>query len=234
MRGGRFRQKLKLIRRGCRITREEQDSLRQMVNYELEFFRNCFTDGNIPAISITVYGQFNEFLNCQKSTPKYARSDYGFYDVDTKEITVYKDADFLSTCYHEISHFFLGTFFRIAPEWLDEGIAEYFEGAMAGKNGIRISDRTWQLKRIRKLIRRNRIRIKRLVGLSYKKFHKRRELNNYALSWGIIHLLMYLDPRFVTEIINQLRAKKNAIESINAVYPGGILQLQKDFVIFYK
>ncbi|HTL83325.1 MAG TPA: DUF1570 domain-containing protein [Bacteroidia bacterium] len=226
--------KIRLVRKSCRLKRTEETAIRKMVQYEYEFYKNCFGNRNIPSINVTIYGRYDDFMNAQKGTPKYARSDFGFYCTETKTITIYKDIGFMETCYHEISHFFLGTLFRMAPDWLDEGMAGYFENSKPGDESWLVTNDNWQLKRIRKLIRKNKVRIKRLIGLSYKKFHRRRALDNYAVSWGILFFFMYINQHFVIEIIRQLRNGKNSEDVVNGIYPGGILQLQKDFVVFYK
>lgn len=87
---------------------------------------------------------------------------------------------------------------------------------------------------MRALIKSGRLNIDPLLGFSYKRFHLWHENRNYSLSWGIVNYLMTMHRDTFGIILYRIGTGTDSLNAINAEYPGGVDQLEKDMVAFYK
>ncbi len=121
------------------------------------------------------------------------------------------------------------------PDWINEGLACYFEQAKIDSAG-KVNIKPWESgKRIMKeLVRKKKFDLKWLVGTSYKKFHKRHEHNHYVESWAIVYFLMKTNQKVFVDIVKNLKSKTGSVDAINQCYKGGAEQLEKDIYNYYK
>jgi hypothetical protein len=128
-------QKLRFICQGCKVTKEEKRDILVMARHEMDFYRTISQVKTVPVISMRIYGNHKSFMASQHSSPRYGRSESGYYDHKRKEVCVYRDSNFVHTCFHEVSHATIATQCEHFPVWLNEGLAEYFEFSRVDTSG---------------------------------------------------------------------------------------------------
>lgn len=228
-------QKIRFVARKCVIPKEDQAQIRQMAEHEVAFFKNVFGNKKIPTLRIVVYGDYKEFMNTQKSSPRYARSPAGYFSPARKEICVFKQAGYLQTCFHEMSHAVYHVHCRSISTWINEGLATYFENSKIDSTGKIITyapkgRKAW----MRSYVDEKKFTINPLVNFTYKKFHKRKRHRHYTTSWGIVYYLANRHPEDLYDIMRGLEASKDNAGTIDGIYTGGIAKLNKDLVEYYK
>ncbi|MCX6784294.1 MAG: hypothetical protein NT141_04525 [candidate division WWE3 bacterium] len=85
------------------------------------FSRNFFTISNKGRLQIYIFSNLNDFNKF-----KTADSEYGYYNLQPKEIISYSDAGF-GTFAHELVHSFIDQENYRVPDWLQEGFPAMFE-----------------------------------------------------------------------------------------------------------
>ena len=104
-----FAQKLQFVCQGCKVTKEDKNTILIMAKHELAFYQSVFAITKIPPVRVHVYGDHKAFMRSQSSSPNYATSETGYYTYKRKEVCVYKDSNFVRTSIHEVSHAIIAT-----------------------------------------------------------------------------------------------------------------------------
>jgi hypothetical protein len=227
-------QKIRFNLVGCTLTKSEKAAIEKVARYELAFYSTIFKIRKIPTIQVSLYGDYEKFYK-QPHGSSFPRTKTGFYSYATKTVYVFKDSNFVTTCYHEINHFIFSTQLSHIPTWINEGLSVYFEKAKIDTVGnIEIMPWKYGKSRMKFLIGKNRYNFEWLTKATHKKFHRRRDLDHYVESWALVYFLMSKDKTYVPGIITGLKAGKNSQEAIDDVYKGGMEQLVKDVVAYYR
>lgn len=228
-------QKIRFVARKCVIPKEDQKQIQIMAEHEFAFFREVFGNTKSPAIRITIYGDFDEFMKTQRSYPRYSRSSSGYFSPARREIAVYKQAGYLQTCYHEMSHAIYHMHCNSIPTWINEGLATYFEYASVDSLGkVHRNGSPYQKRRMKSVVAGRHFSVSRLVDLSHKKFHKYREGKHYSESWGIVYFLITKHPEDFYDLMRGLGNSKKSSDVLDGIYSGGIPKLNSDLVRYYS
>jgi hypothetical protein len=153
-----------------------------------------------------------------------AEGTAGLYSPLLKQLLVWNLPDreaMFRTVVHEGFHQYLDAIVPVAPVWLDEGLAEYFEvaGFEQGRwiEGQRRSDHLAVLARLPE----ERRRASRLLGLTGEGFRADRG-TNYALAWAFVHFLRQGGNReraLQDALLGELRGGLAPGEAVDAVFP---------------
>ncbi|NDV79388.1 DUF1570 domain-containing protein [Dysgonomonas sp. 511] len=219
------------------LDKKEQKVLEQVISHQLEFYNKVLPDSAINStdVRLVIFSKYGDYLMYQKEqTNTTHHRSMGFYSRKNKEAVVCKDRHengFLSTCYHELSHFFVNTYFGSVPIWLNEGLAVYFGNTKAGKTVKHQPHNTFFM-RVKTMVDTQDINIEEFLDWSHKQFSKKsftHENYGYALGYSIVQFLMQKDPQIVINIIREIKDGKNSREAIEVSYGGGFSRFESDF-----
>jgi tetratricopeptide (TPR) repeat protein len=101
----------------------------------------------------------------------------------------------IKTLLHEAFHQFIDMHAPDVPDWLNEGLAEYFETAtQAGRKKLNVGAvQHWRCRELRRNFGNNSLwKVKDFLRISYKQFHSdTHESVNYSEAWSLIHFLLH-------------------------------------------
>ncbi len=153
----------------------------------------------------------------------------GFYRQSTGETVVSGDTDrsfTRRTMLHESSHAILADGFPNAPRWLNEGMAEYFEGMELRGGRILIPRQEDRRRFVQGELRGGvRSQLERLLALESQAWNDQAETDfrfSYDQAWSIVYMLM--ETSRSRETLRQLleAGSGSSIESIERIYPQGL------------
>lgn len=148
----------------------------------------------------------------------------------------------LSMIYHEISHHFTRLIFekRIAPVWLNEGLAEYFEHLKV--KGDKITGGAFpdfQKGKIRTLAMLGELELQKFLDLPQPEFYKINRQDGqyyYGLSYAVVTVMMEKLGMSEMAVLVTRISKRNKSDRISDIvgqcYPGGTDGLEKDLMQF--
>jgi hypothetical protein len=126
----------------------------------------------------------------------------------------------LRTLAHEGFHQFLGYYVPNPPIWLNEGLAEYFEGMDPTKKLVdnRNTINESALLRIKTYLRQGvTFPLKRFIYMTQKEYYYNPSLN-YAQGWSVIYFLAYASKsynKYYNNLIQHLKNGKDREEALN-------------------
>jgi len=225
------------------LTTKEKNLLEKVIDFELAFYVKVFPEKEIKKtdVKLNIFTDYTAYLIYQKEQSGQTRhGSMGFYSSKNKEAVVCKakqEKRFLETCYHELSHFFVNTYFKSVPQWLNEGLAEYFENSKVTSKGVISEKNNIKIARVKTMIDTRDIDLKDFLNWDRAKFYKvsfSQDGYGYALGYSIVRFLMNQDENLVIGLIREISEGKKPIESIEAVYNGGFYQFEQDFLNNYS
>lgn len=224
------------------LNKKEKVSLEQAIGYQLDFYNKVMSDSAIRLrdVKLNIYAEYSAYLIYQKEQTKNTHHrSMGFYSPKNKEAVVCKaknEKNFLPTCYHELSHFFVNTYFGSVPTWLNEGLAVYFEKVKVGKVVKHEVSRN-HVMRVKTMIDINDIDLTDFVSWGYNIFYKRsfsHESYGYALGYSMVQYLMQKEENLVIDLIRKIKEGKTSYEALDVIYEGGFISFEKDFLEYIK
>lgn len=223
-------QKIRYNTQACTLSVMDKSKIQSVVEFEAAYYTEVFGPKKLPAVFINVYGERK--LYKKKNPPPGSQ---GFYRPGSKTVYVLYSYDYLYTCYHESSHALFDVFAKHRPTWLNEGIATYFEYAKVDTAGaVKIFAPKARKLEMKNMVASGELKITSLLDRGYRFFHLWREHRNYTLSWGIVNYLMTMHRDEFGTILYRIGTGTGSEKAINEEYPGGVAQLEKDLVEYYK
>ncbi|MEE8141488.1 MAG: tetratricopeptide repeat protein [Planctomycetota bacterium] len=120
----------------------------------------------------------------------------GYYNPWFRQLYLYKhknSADTFLVMNHEALHQYLHDYLERAPQWLNEGLGDFFGPseyiAKGRKEYMRIRPNWWRLDGLKNAVRRNRLSsASELMQMSQKEMYNPRTKGlNYAQAWGLVY-----------------------------------------------
>jgi len=221
--------------RGCTLSADDKQKFRVMAEYERDYFSDVFGVQRMQTIRIRMYGDEQKFRNAQRKLVGKIISETGVYAPVPKLVLIYKWPRYLATTYHEMSHAIFHQHARWRPDWLDEGIAEYFKPAVIDSlENVTIGPHIFRLQEMRKYTTDSTsFSILPTIRASHRKFHARKETRHYTISWGVVYYLRTFHDDIFSTILYKVGTGNGSEKTLEAEYPGGIKQLEKDMVRYY-
>lgn len=164
-------------------------------------------------------------------------SGTGFFSPHHQEIVVMSHAPHQGrqTLMHEASHALLRSQEASYSKWLNEGLAEYFEGASWDDHaGFQIQPQQVKDDRVKSLYRKGKLP----TLAAYLKLNDRQWQNLQSpvpvastIAWSLIYFLMETPEHHevIRALIADQQAGTSSLESVSQHYPGGLLQLEQDW-----
>ena len=220
------------------LTKKELESLQKVIDYQLEFYNKAFPDSAMKksSVKLNVFNNYIDYLVYQKEQFGDIRHrSSGYYFPKNKEVVVCKDKFewyFLNSCYHELSHFFLRSrIYNAQYDWLNEGLAVYFENIEVSKSIKHKRDIYW-LARMKTMLELKDFNLKDFIDWSREKFYDislTHDGYGYALGYCMVSFLMQKEETMIAVINNIYKGKSN-YEALDNAYEGGFAAFEKDFI----
>lgn len=228
-------QKIQYDCRGCTLPDSAKHNIQKIAEYETAYFAEVFGSKRKQHIRIRYYADQEKFRKAQRLQLGRVVSQTGVYATASRLVMVFKSERFLQTSFHECTHAVYHHHAVFRPDWINEGLAEYFSGAVIDSTGNVTIDPIWGRKlEMRKMVGDSSFSFTRTIRASYNKFHRFHESENYTISWGLVYYLrMQYDELFST-ILYKVSHGVRSETVLEDEYPGGLEQLRKDLVRFYK
>lgn len=145
------------------------------------------------------------FNTYEEYETQYIRNNPGetapkaYFSPSLNAIVLYNDEGDITlrqTLFHECSHQYLNRYTNDAPKWLNEGMAEFFEGWRMTPEGTKVDERfnLYDLTVLQRAIKSGEtLPLPELVGMDYKAFNSYRKNHpnlhsylHYCTSWGLV------------------------------------------------
>ena len=140
---------------------------------------------------------------------------------------------------HELTHHLSRQTIKRLPGWLNEGLSKYFENCELGKKGLKHTLGDYERGRIRTMYMLGEVDLKSFIDNTNGDFRKKLltdESYAYVLSHALVTFgLEVAEKEFMENFIALLNKKMTGVrysQLIDAVYPGGFMQFERDFTDF--
>ncbi|HEX6882091.1 MAG TPA: tetratricopeptide repeat protein [Planctomycetota bacterium] len=170
-------------------------------------------------LAARLFDTFEEFDSYYRRTVQDADPPLAYFSPSLNAIVLYNDeADVTlrQTLFHESSHQYLARYTADAPKWLNEGLAEYFEGWRMTPEGELVEKRPnlYDLKLLQDWLKGGKyLAPKILAGYTAQEFNDFKKLNphlhpylHYVTAWGMVYFSLELsdDDHDRTRLIQYL------------------------------
>lgn len=155
----------------------------------------------------------------------------GHYQPAFKQLVLFrypKEEDTLIVLHHEGFHqFFDGILERKAPQWVDEGLGDFFGPSAyvheGGKEGMRLRTNPWRLKTIQAVIRAGRaVPFERLMNMTQQEMYGQDAGLHYAQAWSMVYFFIQADDRahfkYLKKYFKALRRGKGRREAYDSAF----------------
>lgn len=192
-------------------------------------------------VKITIFADKDNFIAYQKKQGKKSLASLAYYSVRFREAVVYwktysKKTDdakkMVGIVYHEASHMLLMTKVPRAPLWINEGLAEYFEGLNVFGENRRVYLNKYSQRWLTRWAKKGLpIGLEEYLSLSrsewYKFDEKIKDCNaGYILGYSLVYFMMSRSntETILKELLWEFKKqgkKANSVNVVNMHYPGG-------------
>lgn len=155
----------------------------------------------------------------------------GHFDPAFKQLFLFKypkDSDTKLVLFHEGFHQFLDALEVEAPQWFNEGLADFFGPSQyvneRGTEGMRIRPNPWRLDTVKQMIRANTaLPFERLMTMTQAEMYAPEVAGQcYAQAWSICYFLAQADDRahfeYLKDYFQALRRGKGLREAYQSVF----------------
>jgi hypothetical protein len=190
-------------------------------------------------VKVTIISSKEEFLDYQKKRVGEVISQTGYYSGAERETVVWKNTDtkeMLAVLFHESSHMILGYRIPWSPMWLNEGLAEYFEGlnVVGEKKRVNLQEdrhewtKLWAEKGFP-------MEIDKYINLTYdqwQEFFKKEPNASYTIGYSLVYYMMSNSrtQQLLKRALWQIRMfgpEADSVQTIEDYYPGGFERFEK-------
>ena len=230
-----FSQILQIEKINCRVSQSDLQTIRTIAKFEKDLYNNLFNTRRNDSliIKVTIMGA-SEYKETQHEKASGLHKTWGFYTPNLDECFVLKNAEYLQTAIHEISHCLLHHNLRNPPTWLHEGIAEFCGSMLIEEDKVSFAANPYRIKVVKDMVTKSPLRLKNFMALKdgeWSDLDKQSDL--YSISYSIIYFLIKKNPSILKRILLAMNEGQSATEAIEYNY-GGFYKFEYDFNTFYK
>ena len=194
-------------------------------------------------VKITIFDNQDEFIEYQKKQhPGSIVSKTGYYSGRYHEAVVWKNKDpktMVGVVFHEANHLILGYHIPWSPNWVNEGLSEYFEGLNVFGENRRVFLQQNRAKWCKHWLKKGfPMEPDKYLSLNHNQWLNFKNKNSnaaYTIGYSLVYFLMSRSN--TEEVLKELLwdFKKNgkdanSIQTINNFYPGGVKKLQRQWL----
>lgn len=223
----------------------EAPSLSQLqdVETELRALRNVYhqTLGYTQAHTVELKGNYfcseAAYKAYQRHLGVHNASKTGFFSLSHQEIVVmgHHPAQGRQTLMHEASHALLRSQTAPYSKWINEGLAEYFEGASWQNNkGFQVHPQDMKDARVKQMLNQRELpALQDYLSLSSRDWQKLQSPSpvGSSIAWSLVYYLMENSQNhpILRQLLQDQQAGVTTEESLEMHYPGGLKQLEQDW-----
>lgn len=225
---------------GIQLTTPQQEA----IVFGIECIQKTYTDmlgftfPNDFKVKVILFLRKEDFLRYQQKTIGEIISESGYYNGKLQEAVVWQQEDvqtMVGVLFHESSHMLLRHQIPWCPPWINEGLAEYFEGLNLFNGNRCICLQESRMDRCKNWLKYGfPIEFEPFIALdreSFTAFDDKNKNAGYTIGYSIVYFLMTntQTQNILKEILWDF--KRNAhnadsVATINQIYPGGIKRLE--------
>ncbi|MCU0354293.1 MAG: DUF1570 domain-containing protein [Cytophagales bacterium] len=237
---------VELLTHGCRLDPAMQRKIQRGVQFQYDFYQQYlgyeFSRDLVVRIRIFKNADtYRSFIDAHY--PHIPKTWIGVYLAGVNEILVSleKDEDaFYKNIFHETSHLLLTDKVKNCPNWLNEGLAEYFEFMTLGENEVNVELQTVKDNRIKHWQNNQKLpNLLTSISMTNKEWNFNDNVSESdeprTLGWSVAYFLMSSSEgrNCIKNVLSHL-AKHNSdaqasVRALNEHYPGGTRQLVQDW-----
>lgn len=228
-----YSQEVRIKLENCVLEKENIDRIQNALNFQLQFYQKAFNDSATSRFKARIFGTEKEFLKYSKEKADYnlvKHNAIAFYHFKLKEMILHKDIElFAETFSHELSHALLDEYCKNRSVWLDEGLAELFEGIYSTDSTYYFN--TYHFEKIQT------VKSRLLAGESIREtilsnnFYSSSADKNYDLAFATVLYLYKTNREILHKIIRNECGQET--HDLSLSYPGGLDLLQIDVKAFF-
>jgi hypothetical protein len=201
-----------------------------------EFYRDVRLPVNFSKVNVIFFEEFDEYKTHQKNNFDFD-INIGYYQHKKREIVIFKNVKWIKTLFHEFNHYLLASYYGDAPNWIDEGLSEYFENLRVYPEApVTVALNQNYVKRIKDRLNDDiEDDIRYVLTIPNSQWSaKNSEL--YTMSWAIVSFFIAQQngDQIIKEILLKLMEGGTSKEAIDSVYPGGYRIFEVDLINFYE
>ena len=231
-----FSQLMKLETFNNKISTEKIQKIEQMIQFQSEYYESLF-NFKIKTLNIVLFTNLKNYKQIRKLILRHTPLNYGFYNNPSEQIFVYKNDTFLQTIYHEINHAIVSQIIENPPNWIDEGMAEFFEYCSVSANSVEVKFQPNRLSKIKKWYEKNDLDLKKFLRFSNSEWRDKNTYPNgysYTVSYALIYYLYFKHPGAIGQIFKQIKNGSNSLDALEAATKTKIKVFEKDFETFFN
>jgi tetratricopeptide (TPR) repeat protein len=164
----------------------------------------------------------------------------GLYSGLVKQLLIWNLPDFenmMRTVRHEGFHQYLDRLTSAAPVWLNEGLAEYYEGSKLVKGAW--SDGEIQGQHLETLAKQGLVPLQEFVHVRPSTFYSEKFVHvSYAQAWAFVHFLLSSGPenkKVFDQLLDLLLAGTKQADAIDQVFTNATLpRLEQEFASYVR
>lgn len=225
--------------RGCKLSQDQAAKLQQALSQMQTVFTGTLQhqETSDQPFTVQLFCSEQDYRAYGQSTGSDASSDTGYYSLERREMVVFSKYGIeqsLQTIYHEASHALLRSQPGPYPKWLNEGLAEYFEGGQPVPGAMIIAPQPNKESRMQRLLNSNQLpSLRGYLGQSNQAWQiaNAPEPLSSTIGWSLVYFLMETPAgqEQVRKLVNLHRQQIDNVEAINQVYPGGVVMLEQNW-----
>jgi hypothetical protein len=166
----------------------------------------------------------------------------GYYNPVKREIVVGSTPDYLPVLLHEVNHFVFDTAFDEAPVWLREGLAEYFEAASAGPDGLVVADQPRHRRQLAEWLKGRRDPdLRQMLALNSSMWREHEVAGSArvrALSWSVVAFLMSSEAgrKAIHDFLASLKDQRGlySLAAFDRTFPGGAAAFERQWLEYVE
>lgn len=198
-------------------------------------------------VKVTIFTDKSKFLEYQKKQIGSIGSNSGYYSGQYRETVALwktyskktKDAKkMVGLVFHEANHMILRHNIPWCPDWVNEGLSEYFDGLNVFGKNKRVFLNSNQSKWCKYWLKEGfPIKLEEYISLDHDgwmKFRKKDMNAAYAIGYSLVYFLMSRSntEKVLKELLWEFKKegkKADSIKVINENYPGGFAKFEKQW-----
>lgn len=229
-------QKVVLHESGFALSDQEKNAILKFADYEAMIYNGLFNTVKNDSLNITIniYKKFSDYKQaCQNlGLPVLSRS--GFYSPAVREVFIFKDAGFMTTLVHEMSHCFMHNNISGPPRWFNEGIAVFFESLSVEDGEVSVTTQPARIQAVKREIYSDNVHLADFLELDQEAWMNKSKLDYmYNVSYSLVFFITKTNPQATKRVILALQEGYSSTKAIELVF-GSIHSFELMYKLFYR
>ncbi len=235
-----------IVDNGFNVSESEVAFLRSSVKFLYYFYQRFFGFDGKMKIKMSIFGNQKDYYDSFSKFGSAPVASGGVYFPNANEGLINgggrsRRGAFISTV-HETTHAILQKKVKYVPNWINEGMAEYFETLSVKKGTISIPPQNRRYNQLAEFSKSGgSVSLQRYFSQNSGPFARSGQVHNQAnrtIAWSVVHFLMSSESgqKSLFRIIKDLRQSggRNSVEIIDKNYTGGIEGLERKWLKYLR